>query len=160
MVKKTHVDAASRQILEHLQEEYKPPQGGDGRMHQRKSWCAVLTVQFEDSTGQLTILHKVEITTHDVSRGGFGFIFNKNIRVGSHISAQFNMLPNQPIIHGEIRSSRHLCGQQYRIGVFFTNVKRGNELPQQPEAKPEADKDLETETEAEPKTESKHKNAI
>jgi len=127
MGKKPYIDVDSQKILEYLQREFQIPESGDGRAHQRKPWCVVLTIQFNDSSDQLTITNKAEITTHDLSRGGFGFIFNQNMEVKSTISACFEMLPNKPIIHGEVRSCRRLFGQQYRIGVEFTNVKRSEE---------------------------------
>jgi len=34
---------------------------------------------------------------------------------------------NKPVIDAEVRSSRHLYGSQYRIGVCFIEVARADE---------------------------------
>ena len=127
MEKKVVNDKTARRILRQLQRDRQNPDGKEIRKHQRKSWCVVLSAEFEIEEGSITLEHKEEVITHDISQGGFSFIFHMNLTKGPHIKACFDMLPKKPVINGEVRSSRHLYGTQYRIGVSFVHVARANE---------------------------------
>jgi hypothetical protein len=142
--RKAYIDETAKKIMQQLQQKYQLPDGGDGRKHQRKPWNVVLSVEFKISGGRLTLERKAEVTTHDISQGGFSFIFNENILKGTHVKACFDMLPNKPIVHGEVRSSRLLYGVQHRIGVAFIDVARA-EKPERG-AEPDAATGAETES--------------
>ena len=122
MKRKVHIDETARKILDQLERSYRMPDEGEGRKHPRKSWCVVLSVEFEIENGALTLQRTEEVTTHDISQGGFSFIFNENLIEKTRVKARFDMLPNKPTIYGEVRSSRHLYGTQHRIGVCFIEV--------------------------------------
>lgn len=111
-------------VLDQLREDFSLPESGDGREHERRPWCVVMTIEINRQSNTGIFKKSAQITTHDISRGGFSFIYHETIPEKSQITARFDMLPNKPIIHGTIRSCFHLLGNQYRVGVQFNDVAR------------------------------------
>ena len=89
----------------------------EDRQHARHSWCVPLSVQVKDpGTGATRTL---DVTSHDISKGGFSFVTTNFIHVGSRISTTFESLPAKPLVRGIVRSCRHVDGTRHRIGVQF-----------------------------------------
>jgi len=124
MSNKPKINRELLNILEQLREDFSLPESGDGRKHERRSWCVVMTVEVDRQSHNGTFRKSAQITTHDISRGGFSFIYHETIPENSKITGQLDMLPNKPVIHGVIRSCFHLIGNQYKIGVQFADVAR------------------------------------
>jgi len=124
VVQKIYVDANAKKIMAQLKKQHQMPESGDGREHSRRPWNVVLKLEFELVQDDATLQQKAEVTTHDISQGGFSFIYNKDLPIGTRVKTCFDMLPNKPIVYGEIRGARHLYGMQYRVGVAFVDVSR------------------------------------
>lgn len=90
------------------------------RRHERKVWNAVLTLVIEEHLDGGYVRHRqVEVTTVDISAGGFAFMHNKAINAETVVRARFEGLPQKPVLIGVVRNCRLVDGKQHRVGVQF-----------------------------------------
>jgi hypothetical protein len=61
---------------------------------------------------------EVEVTTLDISRGGFSFMYPHFLHTDTTVSTRFDTLPDRPILTGTIKSCVYVAGQ-HRVGVEF-----------------------------------------
>ncbi len=115
--------AAPEQVMAELSRQHHggSTKGHEKRKHQRKQWHTVIRLVLEDPK-LVGNRRAIEVTTQDISVGGFAFIHSQYLYPGTIVRACFNNLPNQPWLKGIIRDCRLLGGIQHRIGVQFTEI--------------------------------------
>jgi hypothetical protein len=91
--------------------------GPDSRLATRYCYCVPMTLHIDDPRSAATRI--IRAATSNISTGGFAFIFDAAVSLGSTIRAQFDSLPGKPQIAGIVRSCVHICGTQHRIGVEY-----------------------------------------
>ncbi|MGE3181609.1 MAG: PilZ domain-containing protein [Phycisphaerae bacterium] len=96
-------------------EERRPGGSKRDRIHDRHAWCVKLSIQLLEPTGTL----KQEVTTCDLSKGGFAFISHRLIHVGTQLKTIFDMLPSKPRLGGVVRNCIYIQPRQYRVGIQF-----------------------------------------
>lgn len=110
-------DAAARKVIEQLQaraqENASVP---NQRRAERHPWVTSLTVMLEETPGKW---RTVEVTSHDISTGGFSFVYRQFTHVGTNVRVNINCLPGRPILDGAVRSCVYIGGHHHRIGVQF-----------------------------------------
>ncbi len=94
------------------------------REHARHDWAVPLTLVIEERGEYGAVAREIEVTSVDISLGGFAFTFRQYIGAGTRVRAQFDMLPHQPRVDGVVRSCRLAEGHRHRIGVEFLTPKR------------------------------------
>ena len=94
----------------------------DQRQSERHPWTVHLTVIIEDPAGKPRTL---EIVTHDISAGGFSFIYRQFMHLGTKVRVQVVSLEGRPTLDGVIRNCTYLGGMNHRIGVQFVTAKEG-----------------------------------
>jgi len=96
----------------------------NGRRFERYPWIIDLTMWLEEPSGATRTL---DVTTHDLSRGGFSFVYRQFLHAGTKIRARFNILPNRPTVAGLVRNCNWVGGHHHRVGVEFARerTKRG-----------------------------------
>lgn len=105
-----HVDAGASRREEDLQDT------SDQRRAERHPWVAELTITIDDTGTDPRNLH---VTSRDISRGGFSFMYRQFIAPGTAVGVRINKLPERGILRGIVRSCVHLGGILHRIGVQF-----------------------------------------
>ena len=90
------------------------------RQFERLPWLRRVPIWFVEETAAGRRTRKLHVLTHDISRGGFGFIIGEYLHPGTFVRAQFDCLPSRPVVTGVIRHCALLGGGQHRIGVQFT----------------------------------------
>lgn len=101
-----------------IRKGYAKREGGD-RQHDRSPWCASARVTLrEPGAGVRTLT----VTTCDVSRGGFAFLAEAFVHVGTEVEA---VLENRPetVLRGVVRSCAHVEGVRHRVGVQFSEKR-------------------------------------
>jgi len=111
-------------ILDELRQHYEVSGAGENRQHERKAWCVPLTVLFKEKVLEGVIERPAEVTTHDISRGGFSFVYDQYVHLGTKIHVRFDTLPSTPRVSGIVRNAIHLHGKRHRIGVKFAGIRR------------------------------------
>ena len=94
------------------------------RAHERQQWTVPLTVQLEERGQYGPTCRTIEVSTVDISRGGFAFVFRQYISPGTIVRVQFDSLRNRPRLEGKVRGCILIGGNQHRVGVKFTEAKR------------------------------------
>ena len=90
------------------------------RKHERKSWNAVITLVIEEMVEKELARHReIEVTTLDISAGGYAFMFKEFVNPGTVVRARFEGLPNKPILVGVVRNCVDVDATQHRVGVQF-----------------------------------------
>ncbi len=93
------------------------------RRHPRMPWVASLTISVRDRRDTWDTPRELKVTTQDISRGGFSFIFDQFLHKDTVICTQFDPLPGRPLLTGMVTSCFHLGGRQHRIGVQFVEAE-------------------------------------
>lgn len=118
----------SQRILKQLSDQHAGAGGGGkgfkDRKHERRAWAVPLTVMLEERTGQFHRSREVEVTTHNISVGGFAFVYNQYVHAGTIVKVQFDTLPNKPKLTGVVRNCAFLSGRQHRVGVQFLDSEK------------------------------------
>jgi hypothetical protein len=86
------------------------------RSSERFAWVTSLVLVIIDPQGKPRTL---EVVTHDISSGGFSFVYRQFLHAGSKVVAEFTVLPNRPRLEGVVRNCSHVGGINHRIGVQF-----------------------------------------
>ncbi|MCC7145389.1 MAG: PilZ domain-containing protein [Phycisphaeraceae bacterium] len=107
----------------------------DRREHKRFPWSVALTMQLEESGGNH---RRIEVTTLNISVGGFAFTYRQFIHPGTIVFARFETLPDKPVLKGVVRSCAPIGGMQHRIGVQFLENTHQAETPDNPPKNPSA----------------------
>ena len=109
------------EIFQALQEKHNLEESDRARRrYDRKPWITCLILHIEEGDGSAVTTRQVDITTHDLSRGGFGFIFKNYLPPGTKIRAQFDGLESRPTVSAVVRNCQHLLGSSYAVGAEFT----------------------------------------
>jgi hypothetical protein len=106
-------------IMKELSEQHRPGKAFKDRRHERKPWAVPLTVQLEERCTEGIRTRDVEVTSHNISSGGFAFVFNQYVHEGTIVRVQFDTLPRKPRLMGVVRNCVLLNGRQHRVGVQF-----------------------------------------
>lgn len=110
------------EVYEGLCDLYEQKPGvANRRRHERKPWAATLTVWVEDMVGTKADRRELEVTTHDISRGGIGFVYQQFLHPGTVIHVRFDSLPSRPVVTGVVANCIYVGGKQHRIGVQFVS---------------------------------------
>ena len=94
--------------------------GKERRRSERLAWLRRVPIWVMEETRSGRRPRKLDVLIHDVSAGGFGFIFGQRLNPGTTVRAQFDYLPNHPVVTGIVRYCTHLGDTHHRIGVQFT----------------------------------------
>ncbi len=94
--------------------------GEERRRFQRLAWLRLVPIWVAAETGSDWRIRKFDALIHGVSQGGFGIALAERLDPSTLIRAQFDCLPNHPVVTGVIRYCVHLGGGHHRIGVQFT----------------------------------------
>ena len=94
--------------------------GEERRWFVRLPWLRLVPIWVAEEGGSGRRTRKLDVLIHDVSAGGFGFISGEYLNPGTTVRAQFDCLPNRPVVTSIIRHCVHLGGTHHRIGVQFT----------------------------------------
>ena len=112
--------ASPNEVIDALAEQHKPQfDGDDRRTRLRYNWHVVLTIQVEDPSRRTTGPRQIEVTTQDISVGGFAFTHNQYVHPESILHARFEALPGKPELTAIVRSCVPLAGSQVRVGAQF-----------------------------------------
>jgi len=99
--------------------------GHERRKHARKNWQTVIKLILNEDTTSLTSQgREIEVTTQDISVGGFGFLYSRYLYPDTEVIAKFDCLPGKPMLRGVICDCHLIGGMQHRVGVRFTKVLR------------------------------------
>lgn len=110
-------NASARRIFEELHKRF--GRGGpvpNERNSERLPWVTDLTLRVEDP-GRTA--RDLKVATHDVSRGGFSFVYKQFLHCGTKIRTSFDGLPNRPTIQGVVQYCVDCGDGRHRIGVLF-----------------------------------------
>ena len=88
----------------------------DQRAAGRFSWVTKLSVRIIDPIGAP---RDIEVTTRDLSTGGFSFVHNQFVHEGTIVITRIKGLPHQPTIMCVVRHCEHISGAKHRVGVRF-----------------------------------------
>jgi len=99
----------------------------DERRHPRLPWVTTLTVWVKDRRNSWDAPRTLRVTTHDISRSGFSFVYGQFLHVDTVVCTQFDTLPGRPIITGIVANCVHVGGRQHRIGVRFVEADSSEE---------------------------------
>jgi hypothetical protein len=89
------------------------------RAHARRPWVTPLTIWIEDSRVGGVSLRPIDVTTQDISRGGFSFVYRQYLNPGTTIRTRFEALPDAPVARAVVRNCIHLSGNLHRTGAQF-----------------------------------------
>lgn len=89
------------------------------RAHERHNWQVVLTIDLEERTEDSLVRRRVKATTVDISRGGFGFVFENFVHPGAAVITTFKSVKDSPMVRGVVRHCVCLSGRKHRVGVQF-----------------------------------------
>lgn len=96
------------------------------RSHERHKWTVPLTLELEESGQYGPTRRTIQVSTVDISRGGFAFAFRQYVFPGTIVRAQFDSLPKCPRLEGSVTGCILLGGNQHRVGVQFTQAERSD----------------------------------
>ena len=94
------------------------------RHHKRHQWQATITLELEERADQGVSARRIQVTTHNLSAGGFAFIHRQYVHPGTTVIAQLDALADQRRLRGVVRSCIAIGGVRYRVGVQFTRITR------------------------------------
>lgn len=100
-----------------------------GRRHPRYPWRCELRVTIQECSDGLPQRREVTVETCNVSAGGFGFISQQFLHIGTIVFACFESLPNQPVMKGIVRYCHHLEVRRHRVGVEFVPLDPNEKPP-------------------------------
>ncbi len=109
--------AAAEQVIDALFER----QGGrrkvqDQRESPRSPWVVQLELTLVGADG---IAVRVKAKTHDLSVGGFSFLYGQYVNSGTIVITSFRAMPDQPKILCVVCNCVHVDGTTHRVGVRF-----------------------------------------
>lgn len=82
----------------------------------RYPWVTQLHVRIVDLSGNS---RDIDVTTHDLSVGGFSFLHSQFLHNGTIILTRIKSLPHQPTLMCIVRNCTHVKGATHRVGVRF-----------------------------------------
>lgn len=88
----------------------------DKREADRYPWAIKLHVTIIDPMGTP---REIVVQTHDLSIGGFSFIYNQFLHNGTVVIACIKALPKQPKVLCIVKNCVHVKGASHRVGVRF-----------------------------------------
>ena len=90
---------------------------GNERRHPRRRWNDQITIWIRKD--RWDIPREIRVKSHDVSRGGFSFLYPQFLHADTLVSTRFDALPDQPIVSGIVKSCVYNGDGQHRVGVEF-----------------------------------------
>src|SRR5262245_5830436 len=114
---RSETESSPVDILKAIEAQQFSRKGPETRQHPRQFLCLPALLQIRDSVA--SPVRHASVATNNISEGGFGFIFDANLRPGTLIRVCFESLPGKPCVRGVVRSSVRICGMQHRVGVEF-----------------------------------------
>ncbi len=110
------------EIYEALFDRYEQEGGvANRRQYERKPWPATITFSVVEIPGRSAVEQQLEVTTHDVSRGGIGVVLQQFLDPGTSVRIRFNSLPDRPVVNGVVANCTYIGGKQHRVGVQFVS---------------------------------------
>jgi len=109
-------DQLEERLFRRAEEPHDVP---DERSSERHAWVTDLTITISDTS---KIPRSLIVTSREISRGGFSFMFRQFIAPGTRVGVRINKLPARGVLHGVVRSCVHVGGIHHRIGVQFSSV--------------------------------------
>lgn len=120
------IQVENQEVIEQLRKEIDKSNGHrDQRTAERKPWVTQLTLLIADPLGKS---RTVNVSSHDISTGGFSFIYKQFVHINTKVRAQFESLPGRPSLNGVVRSCIHVGGMHHRVGVQFATT---NSIPKE-----------------------------
>lgn len=118
-------------IIEQLHERVGPSKEVvNRRQSERRPWITPLTILIEDPMGKPRTL---EATTHDISTGGFSFVYRQFIHINTKVRVYFESLPGRPALEGVVRSCTYAGEMHHRIGVQFVKPEDSKSEKRKPQ---------------------------
>ncbi len=112
-------EATPKEVIDQLHERLGKKRGSPNeRTAERRPWVTSLVLVLEDPDGKP---RTVEVTTHDISVGGFSFVYRQFLHAGTKIRAHFSILPGRPFLDGIVRNCMYVGGMHHRVGVQFND---------------------------------------
>ena len=93
------------------------------RRHVRNRWKVDLRIEIEESIDVGTISRELNVTTQDLSRGGYSFLCRQYLHDGTQVRAQVESLPGSPILVGTVVNCSYAGAGQHRVGIKFLLTK-------------------------------------
>ena len=114
--------------LEQLRKEIAKSSGHrNKRTAERQPWVTQLNLLIADPLGKARALN---VSSHDISTGGFSFIYKQFVHINTKVRVQFESLAGRPTLNGVVRSCIHVGGMHHRVGVqFATPSSTSKEAP-------------------------------
>lgn len=106
-----------------------PGTEGHTRRQQRHRWRVRLRMTIQECSEGLIQYRHIEVETSDLSPGGFAFICQQFLHVGTVVYPRFVSLPNRPVVKGIVRNCAHLDGRRHRVGVEFLPLAPDEQIP-------------------------------
>ncbi|MBI3833282.1 MAG: PilZ domain-containing protein [Planctomycetes bacterium] len=91
------------------------------RSSERHPWVVDISLVIEDPHGKPRTL---DVVTHDISEGGFSFMYQQFIHVGTRIITHFGSIPGHPSLVGVVRNCVYVGSMYHRIGVQFPTASK------------------------------------
>ncbi len=91
-----------------------PPRGGSRLRQHERIRCAVPSTVFIDTPG--TTAPPLKVITDDVSAGGFAFVCERHLAIGTPIRIQFGALESPPL-QAVVRHCTSIDGVRHRVGA-------------------------------------------
>jgi len=115
--------ASPQEVIEQLHQRLGQERNvSNERRAERHAWVTDLTLVIEDLQGKPRTL---EVTTHDISEGGFSFVYRQFIHTGTRILAHFGSVSGRPSLEGVVRNCAYVGNMHHRIGVQFSSRQEG-----------------------------------
>ena len=115
-------EADTDELIQELEGRLEPVEDQhEKRTHERHKWQVVLTIDLEERTDDSLARRRIKATTVDISRGGFGFVFESFVHPGATVITTFKTVKGSPMVRGIVRHCICLGGRKHRVGVQFVH---------------------------------------
>lgn len=91
----------------------------EGRKHKRHNWKVNLRLELVEPGRGSTRNRTIDVTSQDISLGGFSFAAPMFVHVGTVVYTRLNSLEGQPVVKAVVRNCVHIEGRLHRVGVEF-----------------------------------------
>ncbi len=106
----------ARSNAEHFRRAGREQGIADERKYKRFEWVKEIDIRVDDPAHSTRVLR---VTTHNLSRGGFGFLYKQYIHIGTKVIVCFEGGSDGPRLRGTVRECVDLGEGQHYVGVKF-----------------------------------------
>lgn len=109
-------------VIALLERETQGARSRHPRRHERKRWNVELSIRIEDTVGTAKAKRSVQVTTQDLSRGGYSFLCRHFVHPGTRVHARVTALPGEPVLTGIVANCVYARDGLHRVGVKLLSV--------------------------------------